>query len=267
MLPSRRPEESPPPFHREIADIESSSDDYARRFAGPSGEWMLKVQERGFLELLAGHPGVPVLDVGGGHGQLALPLARGGWAVTVAASDPACRHRIADAVQSGLLRFVVADLLRLPFPDRCFDTVVSVRMLTHCGRWEQLVGELCRVARRTVIVDYPTSQSLNRIAPVLFGAKKKFEGNTRLWRLFRHREVEEAFAAAGFSVFARRPQFFLPMVLHRLVRLLPVSGALEGAADALGLTRRWGSPVILEARRGTDPRQTDGRRETPGKDG
>jgi len=252
---SARPQTGIPADDRETADIESSSDDYARRFSGPSGAWMLAVQEHGFLDLLSGHPGITVLDVGGGHGQLALPLARGGWPVTVVASDPSCRHRIEAAVKAGLLRFVVGDLLRLPFPDQSFDTVVSVRMLTHCRRWEEFVGELCRVARRAVIVDYPTSESANRIAPALFGAKRKLEGNTRLWRLFRHREVEEAFTAAGFAVAGRRPQFFLPMVAHRILRLLPVSKALEDAAAALGLTRRWGSPVILEARRSAATRQ------------
>jgi hypothetical protein len=45
------------------------------------------------------------------------------------------------------------------------------------------------------------------------------------------------------------------MVAHRILRLLPVSKALEGAAAALGLTRRWGSPVILEARRSAATRQ------------
>jgi 2-polyprenyl-3-methyl-5-hydroxy-6-metoxy-1,4-benzoquinol methylase len=237
------------PTPRETADIDSSSDDYARRFAGPSGAWMLAVQERGFREMLQENPGVSILDVGGGHGQLAIPLSRAGWPVTVVGSDPVCRHRIDSEVAAGLLRFVVGDLLHLPFPDRSFDTVVSVRMLTHCQRWEEFVGELCRVARRAVIVDYPTSESANCIAPALFGAKKKLEGNTRLWRLFRHREVEEAFAAAGFTLLKRQPQFFFPMVLHRLLRFLPVSKALEGGAAALGLTRRWGSPVILEARR------------------
>lgn len=249
MTPQSGAGAAAPEAERETADVESSSDDYARRFSGPSGAWMLEVQERGFVEVLSTAPGVTVLDVGGGHGQLALPLARRGWQVTVFASDPSCRHRIDRAVSEGLVRFQTGDLLNLPFADRSFDTVVSVRMLTHCRRWERFVAELCRVASRAVIVDYPTSQSVNRIAPALFGAKKRLEGNTRLWRLFRHREVENAFAAAGFGVHARRPQFFLPMVLHRMLRVLPASKALEGLAAGLGLTNRWGSPVILEARR------------------
>ena len=52
-------------------DVETASDDYAARFAGPVGAWMLQVQERAVLELIAPWPGASVLDVGGGHAQLA----------------------------------------------------------------------------------------------------------------------------------------------------------------------------------------------------
>ena len=186
-----------------------------------------------------------VLEAGCGTG-LVLERLRAG--APNAVGIDLSRGMLGQARRRGL-PVMQADLLRLPFPDGAFDTVVSVRMLTHCRRWEEFIAELCRVARRAVIVDYPTSESANRIAPALFGAKKKLEGNTRLWRLFRHREVEEAFAAAGFAIAGRRPQFFLPMVVHRILRLLLASKALEGAAAALGLTRRWGSPVIVEARR------------------
>ena len=130
-----------------------------------------------------------------------------------------------------------------------FDVVVSVRLLAHCTRWEELVGELCRVARCSVIVDYPTTESLNAAAPLLFGAKKRFEGNTREWRMFRHEEIERAFAAAGFGVRRRVGQFFLPMVLHRFLRSRAASAGLERLSAKAGLTKRWGSPVILEARR------------------
>jgi SAM-dependent methyltransferase len=229
---------------RETADVETSSDDYASRFAGPVGAWLLDVQERAVRELLGAPAGVTVLDVGGGHGQLALPLAASGAAVTVFGSDPACARRIAPAVAAGRVRFVAGDLLALPFPDRSFDVVVSVRLLPHCGRWTALVGELCRVARRAVIVDYPTSESVNRVAPALFGAKKRLEGNTRTFTLFTHREVEAAFAAAGYAPAGRVAQFFLPMVLHRALRCRPCSAALEAACRALTLTRRFGSPVV-----------------------
>ena len=229
----------------ETADIETSTDAYAGRFAGSHGQWMLDVQERLTLDLLPTRPGVAtVLDVGGGHGQLAHPLAREGYEVTVVGSDPSCAHRIQSLIDDGRCRFVVGNVIDLPFADRSFDAVICFRLLTHCERWPTLVAELCRVARHAVIVDYPTSQSLNAIAPLFFGAKKKFETNTRTWTLFRHRQVRDAFADHGWELTGRRGQFFLPMVVHRMLKSRPLSAGMEGITRALGLNRLGGTPVI-----------------------
>lgn len=235
---------APPPL-RETADIESSSDDYARRFAGPVGRWMLAVQERATLALLKPFgPGLRILDVGGGHGQLAFPLCREGHRVTVLGSAPECARRIRPLIDNGAARFVASDVVALPFPDRSFDAAISFRLLTHCRQWPSLAAELCRVAREAVIVDYPTSQSVNRLAPKLFAAKKKVEVNTRPWRLFTHAEVEDAFRRQGFGRPRLKKQFFLPMVVHRMLRCRPLSAGLEAGFRAVGLTRLAGSPVI-----------------------
>ena len=233
----------------EIADIETASEGYARRFSGPVGGWMLALQEAVVLRMLGGQPGPSILDVGGGHGQLAVPLCRAGFGVTVLGSDDSCRQRIAEWVDKGACRFVVGNVVALPFPDQSYDVALSFRLLPHCARWPALIGELCRVARQTVIVDYPTSQSLNRIAPAFFGAKKTIEKNTRTWTLFRHAEVRAEFARHGFTLRRQEPEFFLPIVLHRVLRCRPLSAALEAVCRGLGLTRRWGSPVIVEMRR------------------
>ena len=233
----------------ETADIESSTDEYASRFCGPAGAWMLDVQETIALDILRGFPGASVLDVGGGHGQLALPLAGGGWDVTVLGSSPECRKRIAGAVDEGKCRFTVGNVIELPFPDRSFDVSISFRLLAHCRQWPVLVRELCRVARHAVVVDYPTSQSLNRVASSLFKLKKRIEVNTRRWTLFTHAQVAAEFRACGYPALHRNPQFFLPMALHRAAGLRGFSAGTERLSSFLGLTRKWGSPVILEARR------------------
>jgi 2-polyprenyl-3-methyl-5-hydroxy-6-metoxy-1,4-benzoquinol methylase len=230
----------------ETADIETSSDAYAARFGGAVGAWMLAVQERLALDLLRDLPQASVLDVGGGHGQLALPLCRLGHPVTVLSSDESCRRRIASAVQSGACRFRVGNVIALPYSNRAFDVAVCFRLLTHCAQWPKLVDELCRVARRAVIVDYPTSQSVNAVAPALFGAKKRLEGDTRTWRLFRHDEVLAEFRRNRFEPAGIRKQFFLPMVLHRAHKSSTLARVLEGGPRLLGLTSRWGSPVILK---------------------
>lgn len=228
----------------ETADIHTSTDEYAGRFRGASGAWMLSTQLRLTRKLLAPYPVTEMLDVGGGHGQLANPLSEASWKVTVLGSDESCAHRIQGNIDAGRIRFQVANLIDLPFPDKSFDVVLCFRLLTHCERYPTLVKELCRVARKAVVVDYPTGESVNAIAPMFFGAKKKFEKNTRTWRLFRHAEVRELFAANGFKRSAIKKQFFFPMVVHRMLKAKVASAAAEGVARALGLTAWLGSPAI-----------------------
>jgi 2-polyprenyl-3-methyl-5-hydroxy-6-metoxy-1,4-benzoquinol methylase len=234
---------------REEADVETSSDAYARRFAGPVGRYFLDVQARTTLDLLRPFPGTTVLDVGGGHGQLAGPLAEAGHAVTVLGSRDACGERVSAMVARGLVSFRAGDLLQAPWPDGAFDAVVSFRLLPHVERWPALVSELCRLARRVVVVDYPTRRSVNALSGAFFGMKKGVEGDTRPFTVFRDAEIEGAFAAAGFAVTARRPQFLLPMALHRAAGVAIASRAVEGALRVTGLTRLLGSPVILRVER------------------
>jgi hypothetical protein len=152
-------------------------------------------------------------------------------------------------VEAGRARFVTGNLLQTPFDDDAFDVVLSYRLLPHVAPWTKLIAELCRVARLAVIVDYPTRRSVNAVSGAFFGVKKGIEKNTRPFIVFRDREIEEAFAACGFRVTARRPQFLLPMALHRGLSLAPVSRVLEAGLGTLGLTRGFGSPVILRLER------------------
>jgi 2-polyprenyl-3-methyl-5-hydroxy-6-metoxy-1,4-benzoquinol methylase len=186
-----------------------------------------------------------VVDVGGGHGQLVAPLLAAGHAVTVYGSSEECRQGVRRWIDTGRAAFQAGELLRMPFPDRAFDVAVAYRLLPHVEEWRALLAEMCRVARRAVIVDYPTTRSLNLAAAPTFALKKRVEVGTRPFVVFRDREIEEAFIAAGWRPTARRPEFLFPMALHRAMRLAPLSRALEAAGRALRLTRRFGSPVIL----------------------
>lgn len=233
----------------EDADVETSSERYARRFAGPVGAFFLDVQARITLDLLRPWPGASVLDLGGGHGQVTGPLVGAGSAVTVYGSHEACRERVRTWVDAGRARFQAGPLLELPFPDRAFDVALSYRLLPHLARWGDFVAELSRVARHAVVVDYPTSRSVNAVSAAFFGLKKGVEGNTRPFAVFRDAEIEAAFAPHGLRATARRPEFFFPMALHRALGLAPVSRALEAGAKAVGLTRAFGSPVILRLER------------------
>ena len=228
-----------------VPDVETSSEEYAGRFAGEVGQWFLDVQSAAVLDLLSPWKGARVLEVGGGHAQLAPPLIERGYRVTVAASEEACRSRLDRSLAAGSFEFQACDLLALPFPDRSFDVTVSIRLLTHLDRWREQMAELCRGADRAVIVDYPDSRSFNRLYDLLFAWKKAVEGNTRTYRIFKPGEIAAEAARHGFGRPVERRQFFLPMVVHRAMKCVRLSRLAEAASAAAGLTRWLGSPVVL----------------------
>jgi 2-polyprenyl-3-methyl-5-hydroxy-6-metoxy-1,4-benzoquinol methylase len=240
----------------EDADIETSSEDYARRFSGRVGQWFLDLQAGTTLELLQDLPrGAFVLDVGGGHAQLTGPLLGAGFDVLVAGSNESCAARLAPWRENRRLRFEVVDLGALPYSDQAFDAVLCFRLLPHSVGWTRLVSELCRVARRAVVVDYPSSRSVNIIADRLFRLKHRIEGNTRPYAVFQRAQVRAAFAAQDFQVRRECPQFLLPMVLYRWLGRAPLARLLELPGRLTGLRRVLGSPVIVRADRLRAPGQ------------
>jgi hypothetical protein len=230
-------------------DIETASEDYARRFAGKVGDYFLKVQSSTVLKLLGPGPGLTVLDVGGGHAQLAVPLVGSGFEVTVTGSDAICRRRLDGRLSPGSFHFQVSGLLRLPFLDESFDVVMAFRLLTHLEEWQTLLSEMCRVSKQTILLDYPDVRSANFFSNSLFRTKKAIEGNTRPFRLFARRQVLDVLEGYGFGQTVLRPQFFIPMVVHRMLGSLAFTKCVETICRLLGLTRFFGSPVILKATR------------------
>lgn len=238
----------------ETADIETSSADYARRFTGPTGEWLLRVQSEATLAMLSPYPGATILEVGGGHGQLTPHLIESGHAVTVFGSDESCQERIRPWVASGQCQFQVGNVLAMPYADNSFDVVISYRFLAHVEQWQAFLSELTRVAKQAVIVDYPTLRSINYITPLLFSLKKGVEGNTRPYTCYSEPELLAFARSLGLSVgetpqerrSQRYAQFFWPMVLHRVLKKPQISALLEGSVRGIGLSRLLGSPVILK---------------------
>jgi ubiquinone/menaquinone biosynthesis C-methylase UbiE len=237
------------------ADVASSTEDYARRFSGSVGAWLLERQSqllRALLARVVSPPSVPysLVDVGGGHGQIVRAFAQARQpSLTVLGSDSSCSQRITDLINENRVRFESGDLLHAPLADRSYEVVTCIRLLPHIDEWKALIGELCRISKDAVIVDYPPRASSNIFYPLLFALKSKLEGNTRTFTLFSHREIDEAFAAHGFTLAAREGQFFFPLVLHRILKSTFISNFLETPARWLGLHRFLGNPVLALYRR------------------
>lgn len=239
-----RPEAGSPDNGGEAPDVHTASSEYAGRFSGSIGRWFLEIQGRQVADLLELLPaGSHTLDVGGGHGQLRPVLRDRGHRVVVYGSERSALPEM----DAGAAPAVAGDLVELPFASDGFEAVLSVRLLAHVDGWKQLLAEMTRVARRAVMVDYPSRRSVNILAEPLFGLKRRLEGNTRPFRLFAPREVEEAFLACGWRIDAVRPQFLLPMALHRAHGSATLARVLEAPGRWSGLLQRFGSPLLVRA--------------------
>ncbi len=225
-------------------DLETGSVRYARRFAGPAGAYLLEVQTRGLRDLVgADADGLrTALDVGGGHGQLVEALLDLGLDTSVLGSSQASAEQLLAGPHAGRVHLLTGDLLDLPLEDRAYDLVTSIRLLAHSADVERQIDELCRVARRCVIVDYPTLAGANALTIATFPIKRLIEKDTRHYQSFWPAAIERAFRRNGFRPTKAFKQFTTPMGLHRMGGR-PVQ-VMEEGLRRIGVTRLIGNPVL-----------------------
>lgn len=238
----------------QFEDVFTASDDYASRFSGDAGKWLLSVQEQTILELIANKLSskAEILDIGGAHGQL-IPVARilQKNLQILASHDDAFKF-LAGRENNPDFGQTVSDIFSLPFEKNSFELVTSVRLISHCEPWQKLVQEMCRVSSRYVLIDYPPLISSNILNSIFFPLKKKLEGNTRTFTIFKHSELDAEFSKNGFQLIERRGQFFWPMVIHRKIKSVKSSQFLELIPAMLGITRIFGNPAIAVYKRDSD---------------
>jgi len=90
-----------------------------------------------------------VLDVGGGYGRLALPLAKKGFSVTVL--DPL--KELLEIAEERKLKTVKGVIEKIPFKNNSFDAVIAMRdVLNYSKNYRKGFSELVRVCRRGGII-------------------------------------------------------------------------------------------------------------------
>ena len=222
-----------------------------RRFGGPIGELIARTQARVLANMAGRIKDREMLDVGTGTGRAAFILALGGAHVTaVDASEEmlaVARQRAAD--QFLKITFQQGDAHALDFPDRSFDAVVSFRMLMHTPQWKRCVAELCRVAERLVIVDYPSATSVALFESLARRVAHAAGAKTEPYRVFTHGTIAEAFDRNGFRIRSVHRQFVLPIAFHKAIRSRRFTLWSEHVLDHAGLLKPFGSPVTLVAER------------------
>jgi ubiquinone/menaquinone biosynthesis C-methylase UbiE len=233
------------------ADPENAQKFDQRRFSGPIGEMIAGTQARVLANFVGRIHGRPILDVGAGTGRASLLLSRGGARVTAvdASEQMLALARTRAAEQGAKIRFLIGDAHALDFPDRSFDVAVSLRVLMHTPRWRLCVAELCRVADRLVIVDYPSKHSAALFQSLARKVFHKLGAKTEPYRVFTHADICDAFTRNGFRVRSVHRQFVLPIAFHKLLHSRRMTVAIEDFFDRAGLLRIVGSPVTLVAER------------------
>jgi SAM-dependent methyltransferase len=248
-------------------DVETSSAEYGQRFRGGVGRLFLEAQAQAVSSLLdrTRKPRLRVLEVGGGHAQLTPLLLARGCDIWVQGSATSCARLIRPMMErfGGRLHFVSSSLWSLPFPDRSFDLVCAVRVLSHVEAWRELLAEMARVSRGSLLIDYAPLVGPNLLKPVLFGLKRRIEGNTRPYFCYTASTLERHLTDLGFDRTIRRKELLIPMGLHRLIGSEGFSSFAETFCRRIGLTALLGSPVIVLAEgstgsHGTSPRAPAG---------
>jgi hypothetical protein len=105
------------------------------------------------------------------------------------------------------------------------------------------------VARRQVIVDYPSARSVAAIESVMRRTGRAAGVNTEAYRVLTDRAVAAQLQQLGFQVRSMHRQFVLPIAFHKAVGSIRFTRTAERLLERAGLLRLFGSPVTIVAER------------------
>ncbi len=220
------------------------------RYGGEFGRYLHDREVEAFLSLMT-EPYTRVLDMGAGAGKLSLALMRR-FCHVVSADASLEMSRIArrKARAKGLvLRTVICDVHAICFRDRGLDCLMASRLLMHVADWKMAIAELCRVAKRDVIIDFPSLRSFSGLESLFNRHGGILSGGARTYRAFLVGSIGRELRKHGFQVVEVRREFFFPIALHRWIDRPWLSHGVERLCRRLGLVACWGSPVIVKATR------------------
>jgi SAM-dependent methyltransferase len=184
-----------------------------------------------------------VLDAGSGNGSLVVTLARRGYRVEGMDLSPASvayNRRVIQALGlAGRAAVRVGDVVRLPYPDQCFDGLTSGEVLEHLPDDQRAVREFYRVLRPggVCVVTVPLGRAL--------GPLDRWAGHQRR---YDREGLRELFEGVGFRIELLRHWGFPFMALYqRLVHepLLARKAARSEGDALLALAPRLGQNPLL----------------------
>jgi hypothetical protein len=122
-------------------------------------------------------------------------------------------------------------------------------LLMHVIDWQRALSEICRVSRDWVVFDFPANRGFLKLTPAFHFLRKPFAQNLQPYKVLSLPEIENVLHSNHFEIVSRNDGYFLPIVLHRIIRSPAFSRVAENIFARLSLTKIFGSPVTIFARR------------------
>lgn len=235
--------------YRIYADPETARTFDQGRFGGPVGEFIKHAQEQAVFANLPDVSGWKVIDVGAGTGRFTIPFLKRGASVTACDASEHMLQVLHSKIESPGLQTKIVDAHELPFADKSFDCAVSFRILMHLLDWKKALSELCRVSKDWLIFDFPPKRGFLYFAPFVHLLKKPFSKTLQPYKVLPVCQVREQLRAQDFEIHAVDHGFFLPITAYRMVGSSGFTKTAEKIFDSMRLTRHFGSPVTIFARR------------------
>ena len=130
-------------------DLEAASA-YDEEFRGIIGEYLHRTEVDAALAEVRVGPGARILDAGCGSGRHIESLPPGISCIGIDASVNMLK--IAKSKLGDAAMLVAADATQLPFRDKSFDGVISIRVLQHIMPQRDAIREFARVSKQGAVI-------------------------------------------------------------------------------------------------------------------
>ena len=219
------------------------------RFGGPIGKLIKEAQEKAVFTKLPDVKDWKVIDVGAGTGRFTIPFLQRGARVTACDASAQMLEVLKEKAGNADLSVFVTDAHHLNFPDRSFDCAISFRMLLHVISSKQALAELCRVSNDWIVFDVPPAHGFLLLAPIVHAIRRLFSRTYQSYRIFSLGALKDNLHVNGFEITSMDFGFFLPIIVHRMIKSPGFTKTMESFFSRVRLTSLAGSPVTIFARR------------------
>ena len=207
----------------DIFDVQMA-ETYDDWYKTPKGMLVDRIEKEVIYEFLKPQPGMKILDIGCGTGNLSLELAKLGAEVTgVDISEAMLVKAREKAKKENLdIEFYCADVHNLPFDDETFDAVVSLSALEFVPDLSEALKEAYRVLKPG-----------GRLVIGIIG------GNSTWCRYYEEKAKKDSTSVFKYAHFLTLDEFLAAMpgegVQGKAVLFVPPDFNFENEEDALAL--------------------------------